>query len=84
MDINEFGQHSLVTWTEADLRKERIEMEAQYICLSCGETFFYESEIRLCSDCGKQSCPNCGSEVSTIEEYDINMQINQEKIDNLQ
>ncbi len=27
MVINEFGQHSFVTWTEEDLRKERQEWE---------------------------------------------------------
>lgn len=27
MNINEFGQHSFVTWTEDDLRKEREEDE---------------------------------------------------------
>ena len=76
MNINEFGRTTFITWTEDDLRKERKEMEAQYICLSCDETFIYESEIRLCSDCGKQSCPNCGGEISTIEEYNEAMRIN--------
>jgi hypothetical protein len=50
--------------------------DPEYICLSCDETFIYESELRLCSNCGEKSCPNCGGEVSTIESYNIAMKAN--------
>ena len=83
MNINEFGQHSLVTWTEDDLRKERQEMEVQYICVGTNQTFT-EDELHICPKCEEKSCPTCGAEIQTIEEYNKNMQINQEKIDNLQ
>jgi len=40
-----------------------------YICLNDGSTFT-ENELHSCSNCGEYSCPTCGGEVSTIEEYD--------------
>ena len=42
MNINDFGQHSLITWTEEDLRKERQDMSEEVItkvdCPDYGQT----------------------------------------------
>lgn len=61
MNIMKFGHNSLITWTEADLRKERIEMENDYdyVCQTCGHRItvpfdrFYPPDI--CSKCGSAS-----------------------------
>lgn len=50
-------------------------MDKEYICLSFEETFT-EDELHQCPNCGKYSCPTCGGEVQTIEEYDEAMTIN--------
>ena len=78
MNINNFGHHSLISWTEEDLRKERKEMDKEYICLSTDKTLA-ESDLRQCPKCKKYSCSICGGEVSTIEEYDKAMRINAEE-----
>jgi len=63
--IRDFGSNSFVTWTEADLRKKRLEMEPEYICGSCGHTFDSEPPFH---DRPKK-CPHCRSEeIKTIEE----------------
>lgn len=50
-------------------------MDKEYICLSNEETFT-KDELHTCSNCGEYSCPTCGGQVSTIEEYDEAMRIN--------
>lgn len=50
--------------------------DPEYICLSCGENYTFEDELHCCSNCGERSCPACGGEVDTIEEYDEAMRIN--------
>jgi DNA-directed RNA polymerase subunit RPC12/RpoP len=86
MNINDFGRKNHINWTAEDLRKEReAEMDKEYICLSCGETF-QEWELDVCEMCGHIRCPRlvgkgrkrmvCGGEVSTIEEYEEAMKAN--------
>ena len=53
--------------------------ELKYICLSDGETFYYEDELHICRSCGEKSCPVCGGDIQTIEEHDENMRINSEE-----
>ena len=53
--------------------------EPEYICLSDGETFCFEDELDICRSCGEKSCPTCGGDIQTIEEYDENMLINSEE-----
>jgi hypothetical protein len=77
MSIRDFGHNSFITWTEADLRKERQEMD-KYICLVSQETFA-KDELHCCPRCGEFSCPTCGGEVQTIREYDEAMRINSRK-----
>ena len=50
--------------------------EPKYICLSDGETFYYEDELHICSSCREKSCPTCGGDIQTIEEYDEAMEEN--------
>ncbi len=50
-------------------------MDKEYICLSSERTLF-ESDLNKCSKCGEFSCPHCGSEVSTIKEYEEVMRVN--------
>ena len=52
--------------------------EPTYICLSDGETFCYKDELHICSSCGEKSCPTCGGDIQTIEEYDEAMRVNAE------
>ena len=79
MDIMDFGRNSLVTWTAEDLRKEReAEMDKEYICLSCGETYA-DGDTYSCTNCGELLCPKCGGEIQTIKEYDEAMAINARK-----
>jgi len=49
--------------------------DPEYICLGSSQTFT-EDELYQCS-CGKFSCPTCGGEVSTIEEYEEAMKANE-------
>lgn len=41
--------------------------EKPYLCLADDSTYD-EDEIRICA-CGKKTCPDCGGDVQTIEEY---------------
>lgn len=50
--------------------------DPEFICLSCDDTYTFESELHRCINCGEYSCPSCGGEISTIEEYDEAMRIN--------
>jgi rRNA maturation endonuclease Nob1 len=57
-------------------------MEAEYICLNCGQTLS-ESELNECEICGHKTCPRimtsselCGGEVQAIQEYNEAMKIN--------
>lgn len=47
--------------------------EAKYICVNCGQTYA-EDEPYKCSDCGKYTCPKCGGDIATTQEYDDAMQ----------
>ena len=51
----------------------------KYICLSGGETFYYEDELHICSSCGEKSCPTCNGKISTIEEHNETMRIQEEE-----
>ena len=53
--------------------------EPEYICLSDGETFYFEDELHTCLNCGEVSCPNCGGEISTIEEHTEAIRIQEEE-----
>jgi len=75
MNINDFGHRSFVTWTDNDLRKERLEMDKEYICLSCLQTYA-DGDTYFCTNCGEHICPKCGGQCQTIEEYDKAMLIN--------
>jgi len=55
-----------------------IMIEKPYLCLTDDSTYD-EDEIRICSDCGKKTCPDCGGDVQTVEEYDEAMRINSER-----
>ncbi len=44
-----------------------------FICLSCEEPIWTPDE---CPDCGRESCPMCHGEVSTIQEYNETMKAN--------
>lgn len=46
-----------------------------YICLTDSSTFT-EDELHICPKCGEKSCPKCGGDMQTIEEYDEAMRIN--------
>ena len=58
MSIRDFGHNSFITWTEADLRKERLYImdEYDYQCTTCGNRIvvpfdqFYPPDI--CDECG--------------------------------
>ena len=61
MDINKFGRNSFVTWTEAELRKERIEMDDyDYECITCGHRIVVPlSQFRppsKCEECSDTFC----------------------------
>lgn len=49
-NLREFGRHNYVTWTEADLRKERQEMDWDYECIICGH--------RITVPLGQKTPPN--------------------------
>ena len=53
--------------------------ELKYICLSGGETFYFEDELHICRSCGEKSCPTCGGDIQTIKENDENTRINSEE-----
>ncbi len=46
--------------------------DKEYICL-IGYNRFTEDELHCCPKCGEFSCPTCGGEVQTIEDYDAAM-----------
>jgi hypothetical protein len=51
--------------------------DPEFICLTNeSHTFTVDDEIHCCRKCGEFSCPTCGGEVSTIEEYDEAMKAN--------
>lgn len=62
MTIRDFGHHSFVTWTEADLRKERIYImdEYDYECTTCGHRitvpFDQFRPPSKCEECGDSGC----------------------------
>lgn len=49
--------------------------DPEYICLGSGQTFT-EDELHCSPKYGELSCPNCGGEVDTIENYDEAMKAN--------
>ena len=49
--------------------------EPEYICLNSNRAKD-EDEVLICSDCGKKTCSECGSDVQTIKEYDEAMRLN--------
>ena len=53
--------------------------ELKYICLSDGETFYFEDELDICRSCGEKSCPTCGGDIQTIEEHTEAMRIQEEE-----
>ena len=69
-----FGRHTGFVRTKGLIERMKTMPDKEYICLTNEETFT-EDELHQCS-CGKFSCPTCGGEVSTIEEYDEAMRIN--------
>ena len=54
----------------------------KYICLSDGETFYFEDELHICRNCGEKSCPTCNGEILTIEEHTEAIRINELEGDN--
>jgi len=58
MTIRYFGHHSFITWTEADLRKERLYImdDYDYVCTTCGNRIkvpfdqFHPPDV--CNECG--------------------------------
>ena len=50
-------------------------MDKEYICLSCDLTLD-KDDCRNCVNCKHLSCPDCGGEVITLDEYDKNAQAN--------
>jgi len=50
--------------------------DPEYICLETGKTIA-EFDIYICPKCGEKSCPHCGGEVSTIQEYDEALKANE-------
>ena len=53
--------------------------EPKYICLSDGETFYFEDELHTCRNCGEVSCPTCGSDIQTIKEHTESIRIQEEE-----
>lgn len=53
--------------------------DKEYICLSSEGATFAENELHQCPKCGEYSCPTCGGEVQTIEEYELAMKLNSER-----
>ena len=51
--------------------------DKEYICLSESKPLD-EDEVRICSDCGKKTCPDCGGDIQTVEEYEEAMRVNAE------
>jgi len=47
--------------------------EEEYICLSSGRTVAQPNE---CPDCKRKSCPTCGGDVDTVDEYNEAMKVN--------
>jgi len=64
--------NQLVDITKAHVKNLKLEVEMpdmKYICLSCSATFG-DGWLNECHKCHVLSCPDCGGEVATIEEYD--------------